>query len=151
MSNPVPPPRESTEPSAEAGSRNEVPALRQIGDFVGARIRHRRCERGWTQERLAHELGISYQQVQKYETGANRINAGRLYQIAVSLEVDVGYFYERIAHTHTVAALEHGGKNRVAIELVRNFADISDQPLRYALAGLIRTLAEAGATLRRRD
>ena len=100
MSSP-PPPSESTEPCAETASHIEVPALRQIDDFVGARIRHRRCERGWTQERLAYELGISYQQVQKYETGANRINAGRLYQMAMSLEVDVAVTSMSASRTRT--------------------------------------------------
>ena len=87
---------------------------------------------------------MSYQQVQKYETGANRISAGRLYQIAACLDVGVGYFFERAALSSATAPLQHGGKNRVTIELVRNFTDISSEPLRSAISSLIRTLSAPG-------
>ena len=65
-----------------------------IDQHVGERIRLRRTERGLTQEQLAEALDVSYQQVQKYETGANRISAGRIYQISRKLDVSVGYFFE---------------------------------------------------------
>ena len=142
-------PKDPIEPRNEAGANVEACAPRWIDEYVGRRIRERRCELGWTQERLASNLGISYQQVQKYEVGSNRISAGRLYQMAIRLEVDVGYFYERATSSRPGAAREHGGKNRLPIDLVRNFANISNDPVRAAVCGLIRTLAEPGATLRR--
>jgi transcriptional regulator with XRE-family HTH domain len=62
---------------------------RRVDDYVGTRIRLRRTLLGLTQEELAAALSISYQQIKKYETGANRVSAGRLFQIAQRLGIDV--------------------------------------------------------------
>ena len=96
---------------------------------------------GMTQEHLASALDISYQQVQKYETGANRVSAGRLYEIARALETDVGYFFDGISPDSQTGPLPHGGRNRSTIELVRNFAEITDPAIRTSVAGLIKSLA----------
>ncbi|GLQ06012.1 putative HTH-type transcriptional regulator [Sneathiella chinensis] len=96
---------------------------------------------GLTQEHLAQALEISYQQVQKYETGANRVSAGRLYEIAQRLEVDVAYFFENLEPLSSSAPLEHGGKNRSTIELVRNYGEIEEPAIRSAVSGLIKSLA----------
>ena len=61
---------------------------------VGKRIRHRRWLTGMTQQQLAEAVGIKFQQIQKYETGANRVSASRLWDIAETLEVDVAFFFE---------------------------------------------------------
>ena len=61
---------------------------------VGKRIRHRRWMLGVTQQQLAERIGIKFQQVQKYETGANRVSASRLWDIAQALEVPVAFFFE---------------------------------------------------------
>lgn len=61
---------------------------------VGKRLRHRRWLVGMTQQQLAESVGIKFQQIQKYETGANRVSASRLWDISASLEVDVGFFFE---------------------------------------------------------
>jgi transcriptional regulator with XRE-family HTH domain len=96
---------------------------------------------GLTQEHLASALEISYQQVQKYETGANRVSAGRLYEIARALEIEVAYFFEGMSPDTESGPMPHGGRNRSTIELVRNFAEISDPTIRTSVAGLIKTLA----------
>jgi transcriptional regulator with XRE-family HTH domain len=96
---------------------------------------------GLTQENLASVLELSYQQVQKYEVGTNRVSAGRLYEIARKLDVDVPYFYEGLDPEQVVAPLEHGGKSRAVIELVQNFAEITDPDLRAAINGLVKSLA----------
>src|SRR5690606_1853689 len=83
---------------------------------------------------------ISYQQVQKYETGANRVSAGRLYEVAKKLDVDISYFFEGLDEQAEVQPLEHGGKNRSTIELVRNFSHIADPQIRSALSGLVKSL-----------
>ncbi|MCG8696097.1 MAG: helix-turn-helix domain-containing protein [Minwuiales bacterium] len=114
---------------------------KQVDDHVGERIRERRTMMGLTQENLANALSISYQQVQKYETGANRVSAGRLYEIAKRLDVDMSYFFDGLQPTTDKEPLEHGGKNRSTIELVRNFSDISDTSVRSAVSGLIKTLS----------
>jgi transcriptional regulator with XRE-family HTH domain len=120
---------------------------KRIDQHVGERIRLRRAERGLTQEQLAAALDVSYQQIQKYETGANRISAGRLYEISRRLGVDVGYFFEDLDADQEPAAapLEHGGRQRSAIELVRKFAQIRDPEVRAAIAGLVKTVVERDA------
>ena len=97
--------------------------LRHIDRHVGERIRSRRAELGMTQHDLATLLGISYQQVQKYETGANRVSAGRLYEMARQLGSPVGFFFEGLEGetARSVTELAHGGTNRTTIDLARNF------------------------------
>ncbi len=68
----------------------------KVDGHVGRRVRERRNALGMSQETLADALGISYQQIQKYEVGADRVMASRLWDIAEALEVDVGYFFEGI-------------------------------------------------------
>ena len=63
---------------------------------VGKRIRTRRWMVGLTQQQIADAVGIKFQQIQKYETGANRVSASRLYDIAAALESPIGYFFEDI-------------------------------------------------------
>ena len=115
---------------------------RRVDDHVGARIRLRRTLLGLTQEQLAAALNISYQQIQKYETGANRVSAGRLFQIAQRLAVDVAFFFEGLDPNLIPPGLPHGGRNRVAIDLVRNFLEIPSEDARSALAHLVKTLKE---------
>ena len=67
-----------------------------VDDHVGRRVRERRREIGMSQAKLGDALGISRQQNQRYEAGTNRVAAGRLWEIAKILEVDVGYFFEGI-------------------------------------------------------
>jgi transcriptional regulator with XRE-family HTH domain len=118
---------------------------RPIDQHVGERIRLLRTERGLTQEQLAAALEVSYQQVQKYETGANRISAGRIYEIARKLGVDVGFFFDGLGQGESpTAPLEHGGRQRTAIELVRKFAQIEEPEVRAAIAGLVKTLVDRG-------
>ncbi len=114
---------------------------KRVDDHVGERIRERRTMMGLTQEHLAQALEISYQQVQKYETGANRVSAGRLYEIGQRLEVDVAFFFENLEPLTVSAPLEHGGKNRSTIELVRNYGEIDEPAVRSAVSGLIKSLA----------
>jgi transcriptional regulator with XRE-family HTH domain len=117
---------------------------RRIDQHVGERIRVRRAELGLTQEQLAQALKVSYQQVQKYETGANRISAGRIYEIARKLDVDISYFFEELGlhEPREQTPLEHGGRQRSAIELVRKFAQIQDPQVRSAIAGLVKAIVE---------
>ncbi len=114
---------------------------RRVDAYVGARIRERRTAMGLTQENLASVLELSYQQVQKYESGMNRVSAGRLYEIARKLDTDVSYFYEDLDAEQDVPPLEHGGKDRAVIELVQNYAEITDPDLRAAINGLVKTVS----------
>ncbi len=64
-----------------------------VDGHVGRRVRERRREIGISQDKLGNALGISFQQIQKYEVGTNRVAAGRLWNIAVALDVEVAYFF----------------------------------------------------------
>lgn len=108
----------------------------QVDRQVGERMRRRRILLGLTQDQVADALGISYQQIQKYETGANRISAGRLAQIAEVLEVLPGWFFGTAE-----AADEPASSSRAVIELVRNFSRIEDDRVRSHLMALMRTLS----------
>lgn len=100
---------------------------------------------GLTQEDLGRALGISYQQIQKYETGANRISAGRLFEVGRALTVDVAYFFDGYDGARPASTLPHGGHNRAAIELVRNFSELKDETLRNAVTTLLRALRDQQA------
>ena len=119
---------------------------KRVDAYVGERIRERRTVLGLTHEHLASALDISCQQVQKYETGANRVSAGRLYEVARKLDVDVSYFFEGLDEESEVNPLEHGGRNRSTIELVRNFSDIGDPAIRSAVSGLVKSLSARNGT-----
>ena len=95
---------------------------------------------GLTQQAVADALKISYQQLQKYEIGANRVSAGRLYEMAMRLEVAVGYFFDGLEPTSEGGPTGHGGKDRSTIEMVRDFSAIGDPALRSAMGGLVRVL-----------
>jgi transcriptional regulator with XRE-family HTH domain len=92
-----------------------------------------------TQQRLAELAGINYQQEHRYETGANRIAVGRLYQMARVLGVDIGYFYEGL---ESEGRFVPTAQQRVLLELSRNFIKIQKQEHRGALVELARALAE---------
>ena len=119
---------------------NGARLAKKVDRHVGERVRQRRTLLGLTQEQLATALEISYQQIQKYETGANRISAGRLFEIAQKLDTEVGYFFQGLEPDGETGVLPHGGRNRTTIELVRNFNEIDDPIVRNAVSGLIRSL-----------
>ncbi len=116
-----------------------------VDDYVGRRIRQRRVELGLSQSELANALGITFQQVQKYENGSNRVSAGRLYAIAQNLGVTLDYFVEGVelpaARRPVQDLLFKNDKQMIA--LVRSFIQISDDGTRSAVAGLISTIAKA--------
>ena len=111
----------------------------QVDRQVGERMRRRRILLGLTQDQVADALGISYQQIQKYETGANRISAGRLAQIAEVLEVLPGWFF---GVPEAVDA--PGSSSRAVIELVRNFSRIEEERVRTHIMALMRALSGNG-------
>jgi len=118
---------------------------RQIDRHVGEAIRRRRAELGMTQHDLASVLGISYQQVQKYETGANRVSAGRLFEMSRQLDCPIGYFFDGLDENAEVGDLAHGGTNRTTIELARNFGRLPNSSIKGAISTLVRALADSDA------
>lgn len=113
---------------------------RLIDKHIGSRIRVQRTLLGMTQEHLAAKLRLSYQQVQKYETGSNRVSASRLFEIGRTLEVDISYFFGGLNGDAAVQEPAQSGRSRLALDLVRNFLEIANEEQRAALASLVRTL-----------
>ena len=117
---------------------------KRVDAHVGERIRDRRIGLGLTQEHLANALNLSYQQVQKYETGANRVSAGRLYEISKILQSDVSLFFYDLDESAETQHLDHGGRNRSTIELVQNFGSIKSPTIRFAVSRLVKSIARSG-------
>ena len=115
-----------------------------VDRHVGERIRLRRALVGMTQEDLARALGISYQQLQKYETAGNRVSAGRLYEIAQALGVEMSYFFEDLGDQPSESRLvpqAHGGNQRSTIDFVQNFSKIENPALKASISGLVKSVA----------
>ena len=122
-----------------------------IDRHVGGRVRMRRLMLGWTQERLADALGISFQQVQKYERGTNRIGASRLQLIAQSLNVTPSFFFEGSADEARQAQPGFAEESDDVIDFMstveglqlnRAFASIKDPKVRKRIVDLVMTLAK---------
>lgn len=115
-----------------------------IDAIVGERIRRRRILTGQTQDQLGDALGVSYQQIQKYETGSNRVSAGRLYLLAEQLDVSPSWFFDGLASADdTPSEDDLMTSSRFAIECVRNLSRIKDEKVRSAILTMIRTLADS--------
>jgi transcriptional regulator with XRE-family HTH domain len=117
------------------------PEERRIERTIGERLRRRRTELGLTQEQLAASLAVSYQQIQKYERGANRISAARLLRLARRLDVPIGWFFDA-APAPGAEPLEHGARQRSAIELVRAFSQLDSNELKLAVTALVRAVLD---------
>ncbi len=105
---------------------------------VGVRIRERRVMLGLSQQQMAELIGVTYQQAHKYERGINRISAGRLHEIAQVLRVPVGYFFEGLGSRDEV---EMPSRQRMCLEVARNFAQIDNERHQEALSQMARALA----------
>jgi len=141
--------------SDEKGSRRANP----IDIHVGSRVRFRRMLLGMSQEKLGEKLGLTFQQVQKYEKGINRIGASRLYDLAQVLGVPVQFFYEdaRIGGADAADGQAAGEgrdehsiveflRSRDGLELNRAFVRIPDLKARRAIVDLVRSLANEAAS-----
>jgi transcriptional regulator with XRE-family HTH domain len=109
-----------------------------IDRHVGARVRERRIMLGFTQQQLADLIGVTYQQAHKYERGINRISAGRLFEIAHVLSVPVNYFFDGL---DSEEGRQISPRERMCLELARNFAQIPNERHQEALSQLARALA----------
>ncbi len=96
---------------------------RPVDVHVGSRIRLRRIELGLSQTELADKVGVSFQQLQKYENGKNRVSASRLYAISQKLKSPIAWFFEGV-ESGVQVRLE---RERATIELVRAFSNLSPQ------------------------
>ena len=131
-----------------------------IDVHVGSRVRLRRTLLGMSQEKLGEAIGLTFQQVQKYERGANRVGASRLYDLARVLDVPVSFFFDDLA-PETAAAAEAPSQRsaddaqraepdplmrRETLELVRAYYRIPDPQIRRRLFDLTKAIANACAS-----
>jgi transcriptional regulator with XRE-family HTH domain len=111
---------------------------------VGKRIRHRRWMVGMTQQQLADKVGIKFQQIQKYETGMNRVSASRLWDISSTLGVSIAFFFDGIDALKGAAGQIDNDimADKEALELVRSYYAIPEHQ-RRRLFDLARVLSDA--------
>lgn len=133
----------------ERGSRRPNP----VDIHVGSRVRLRRMLLGMSQEKLGEHLGLTFQQIQKYEKGVNRIGASRLFDLAQVLGVPVQFFYDEAPQSHD-NGMAPGFADRPAesyvveflstregLELNKSFVRITDPRVRRSIVELVRSLA----------
>ncbi len=115
-----------------------------VDAHVGKRIRHRRWMLGMTQQQLADAVGIKFQQIQKYETGMNRVSASRLWNIAETLGVGISFFFEGIDDASEAGSAANTDimADKEALELVRTYYAIPETQ-RRRLFDLARVLSNA--------
>lgn len=126
-----------------------------IDIHVGSRVRMRRTLLGMSQEKLGNALGLTFQQIQKYERGANRIGSSRLYKLSHILDVPVGYFFEDmqtetvrrargLSDTNPETFEQDQLAKRETLELVRAYYKISDPKVRKKTFELVKAVAQSG-------
>ncbi|MDX2308577.1 MAG: helix-turn-helix transcriptional regulator [Hyphomicrobium sp.] len=138
----------------EADDRNSSRRPNPVDAHVGARVRMRRMLLGMSQEKLAEQLGLTFQQVQKYEKGVNRIGASRLFDLAHVLGVPIQFFYEDISEEASAALSTPGFaergpdayvvdflSSRDGLELNKAFVKITDPRVRRSIVELVRSLS----------
>ncbi len=131
-----------------------------IDEHVGVRLRVRRTLVGMSQEKLADAVGLTFQQVQKYERGTNRVSAGRLYQFAQILDVPVAYFFENFGNVNLPSGTPESAygmadqdqepfgeedllNRKETLDLIRVYYSIEDQKLRKDLYKIIKSMADS--------
>jgi transcriptional regulator with XRE-family HTH domain len=121
-----------------------------IDQHVGSRVRLRRQLMKMSQEKLGDELGVTFQQVQKYERGANRVGASRLYRLSRVLEVPVQFFFEGLGDKTAVTGLAEDDQTPIVYDFIQSsdgvsladsFSRIKDSRVRRRILELVRTLA----------
>ena len=121
-----------------------------IDAHVGARLRYRRMLIGMSQETLGARIGLTFQQIQKYEKGQNRMGASRLYRVAEALDVPVAYFFEGLPPTDGAAADSRPVMDPMrfvadpeGVKLNLAFQQVEDPATRRKIVDLVEALARA--------
>ena len=126
-----------------------------IDKFVGSRVRARRVGLRISQTKLGDAIGVTFQQVQKYENGTNRIGASNLFKISKTLSVEVAFFFEGLdadeEAAKELAGLSEGSQtkfdvdpmsSREAIELMHNYFRVKDENVKKKLSQLVKSMAQ---------
>src|SRR5262249_11695871 len=129
--------------SKRDGPRNDQGASvmsNEIDLHLGKRLRRRRRLLGLTQQQLAGAVGVRFQQIQKYECGANRISAARLWQLSEALEVPIGYFYDGLSNAPMAEQpserIDSSGEmlaRKETLDLIRAYYQLGERPRRRLL------------------
>ena len=138
----------------EGDDRSNSRRANPVDKHVGERVRMRRMLLGMSQEKLGEHLGLTFQQVQKYEKGVNRIGASRLFDLAQVLGVPIQFFYENMptAVSGLQAASGMAEKpaepyvadflsSRDSVELNKAFARVTDPRIRRSIVDMVRSIA----------
>lgn len=135
-----------------SGRRQKAEKPNPVDVHVGSRVRLRRTLLGMSQEKLGDALGLTFQQVQKYERGANRVGASRLYDLSHVLDVPVSYFFEEFGDLPVQEGNGAGAADpyqpnpmmkRETLELVRAYLRIADPQIKRRVFELTKALAAA--------
>ncbi len=143
--------------SRRGAVRPKLVRPRPVDAHVGARIRLRRTMLGMSQEKLAEALGLTFQQVQKYEHGANRVGSSRLYELSKILDVPIQFFFDEMPADIAATARGGGGHSKKAVldyepdtlakretlELVRAYYKIRHPKVRKKVFDLAKALAKS--------
>ena len=123
-----------------------------IDTYVGSRVRQRRTMLGMNQEALAKRLDLSFQQIQKYERGTNRIGSSRLFHISQILDVPINFFFEAVAKNEgrrtsgsepkAVPEIANFQSKRETLDLVRAFTKISDPTVRKRILEMAKAMSK---------
>jgi len=113
--------------------------------LVGERVRSRRIQAKMSQAKLGEALGVTFQQIQKYEKGVNRIGSGRLFKIAEVLECDVTEFFDSVSNAYTIASTPFSKymATKEGVAIIEAMVKIKSQALRRAVIDIAEKLAEA--------
>lgn len=141
-------------PAEDSEERGNSRRANPIDKHVGERVRMRRMLLGMSQEKLGEQLGLTFQQVQKYEKGVNRIGASRLFDLAQVLGVPIQFFYENMSAAVSGLAAAPGFadkagepyvadflSSRDSVELHKAFARITDPRVRRSIVDMVRSIA----------
>ncbi len=112
----------------------------EVDKFVGGKIYSLRLAKGLSRQQLSKVIGVTHQQLQKYEKGTNRISVGRLVLIAKALSKDVSYFYEGLESTDQEPIMTQ--HQRMCIEVSRNFMRIESSEHQNAVNTLVKSLSK---------
>jgi transcriptional regulator with XRE-family HTH domain len=117
-----------------------------IDKYLGDRLRARRIMMKMTQGDLGKSLGVTFQQIQKYEKGTNRMSAALMVPLAKILDIDIGYFYDEIPNTKHSGEIETPALTELALtlhgrRLIDAFLNLKNNALRGAIADLAQVLA----------
>jgi transcriptional regulator with XRE-family HTH domain len=128
--------------------------IHPVDRLVGQRVRLARLARGFSQTKLANALGVTFQQLQKYEKGTNRVSASKLFEIARTLEVDIGSFFQEPSQpdavAQTIEEADAGLLGRIDSQIVRKLSKLQNNEVKRRLYGVIEAIVEHSRTLEER-